>query len=65
LQEMINGHLLYTRSGMATKVLTNWEEFLPRFVKVIPFEYKKILEEEKLRRLESILRITEEERRHE
>ncbi len=65
LQEMINGHLLYTRSGMATRILTNWEEFLPRFVKVVPFEYKKILEEEKLRRLESILRTTEEERRHE
>jgi glutamate synthase (NADPH) large chain len=41
LQELINNHLLYTQSSLAAKILTHWEEYLPRFVKVIPFEYKK------------------------
>jgi glutamate synthase (NADPH/NADH) large chain len=60
LQELINKHLLYTQSSLAANILTNWEEFLPRFVKVIPLEYKKVLEEKKLRELEKKLRLSEE-----
>jgi glutamate synthase (NADPH/NADH) large chain len=66
LQDMINKHLLYTQSTMAAKVLTNWDEYLPKFVKVIPFEYKKVLEEIKLRELERKLQLTEDDStRHE
>jgi len=66
LQEMISKHLLYTRSTLAAKILTNWDEFLPRFVKVIPFEYKKVLEEMKLREIERKLQLTEDDpTRHE
>jgi glutamate synthase (NADPH/NADH) large chain len=66
LQEMISKHLLYTRSTLAAKILTNWDEFLPRFVKVIPFEYKKVLEEMKLREIERKLQMTEDDpTRHE
>ena len=53
LQSLINKHLLYTQSSLAAKILTNWEEYLPKFVKVIPFEYKKVLEEEKLKELQT------------
>jgi glutamate synthase (NADPH) large chain len=60
LQEMINKHLLYTQSSLAANILTNWEEYLPRFVKVIPLEYKKVMEEQKLRELEKKLRLSEE-----
>ncbi len=60
LQDMINKHLLYTQSTMAAKVLTNWDEYLPKFVKVIPFEYKKVLEEMKLRELEAKLQLSED-----
>jgi glutamate synthase (NADPH) large chain len=60
LQELINKHLLYTQSSLAANILTNWEEYLPRFVKVIPLEYKKVLEEKKLRELEKKLRLSEE-----
>jgi glutamate synthase (NADPH/NADH) large chain len=60
LQDMINKHLLYTQSTMAAKVLTNWDEYLPKFVKVIPFEYKKVLEELKLRELEAKLQLSED-----
>lgn len=66
LQEMISKHLLYTQSTLAAKVLTNWDEYLPRFVKVIPFEYKKVLEELKLREIERKLQLTEDDpTRHE
>ena len=66
LQEMISKHLLYTQSSLAAKILTNWEEFLPQFVKVIPFEYKKVLEEVKLREIERKLQLTEDDpTRHE
>jgi glutamate synthase (NADPH/NADH) large chain len=60
LQEMINKHLLHTQSSLAANILTNWEEFLPRFVKVIPLEYKKVMEEQKLRELEKKLRLSED-----
>ncbi|MBP7504763.1 MAG: hypothetical protein KA780_04910, partial [Prolixibacteraceae bacterium] len=56
----ISNHLLYTQSSLAAKILTEWEAFLPRFVKVIPFEYKKVLEEQKLRELERKLQLTED-----
>jgi len=66
LQTMINNHLLYTQSSLASKILTNWEEYLPMFVKVIPFEYRKVLEEEKLKELQRKLQLTEDDpSRHE
>lgn len=66
LQEMINNHLTYTHSDLAAEILTNWEEYLPRFVKVIPFEYKKVLEMQKIRELERKLQMAEEDpTRHE
>ena len=66
LQEMINKHLLYTQSSLASRILTNWDEYLPRFVKVIPFEYKKVLEELKLLELQKKLQLAEEDpSRHE
>ena len=61
LQEMINQHLVHTQSLLAAKILTNWDEYLPKFVKVIPFEYKKVLEEMKLKELEMKLQLTEDD----
>jgi glutamate synthase (NADPH) large chain len=66
LQELINNHLVYTQSSLAAEILTNWDEYLPRFVKVIPFEYKKVLEMQKIRELERKLQMAEEDSsRHE
>lgn len=66
LQGMISKHLMYTQSTLAEKVLTNWDEYLPKFVKVIPFEYKKVLEENKLKELKRKLEMTEDDpTRHE
>ena len=66
LQDMINKHFLYTQSTLASKILTNWDEYLPKFVKVIPLEYKKVLEELKLLELQKKLQLTEDDpSRHE
>ena len=51
LQTIISAHLQNTGSEIAEKILVNWEEYLPKFVKVIPMEYKKILEEKKIEAL--------------
>jgi glutamate synthase (NADPH) large chain len=60
LQDMIRKHLLYTQSPLAEKVLTNWEECLPKFVKVIPLEYKKVLNEIKLKEVKRKLQLAED-----
>ncbi|MCK5465571.1 MAG: glutamate synthase subunit alpha, partial [Bacteroidales bacterium] len=51
LQEMITKHLKYTGSRKARKILDDWEKYLPQFIKIIPYEYKRVLEEEKLEAL--------------
>ncbi|MCG8697152.1 MAG: glutamate synthase large subunit, partial [Bacteroidales bacterium] len=61
LQEMISKHYAYTQSSLAEKILTNWDDYLAKFVKVIPFEYKKILEEQKLEQLKKQIEVTEDE----
>ncbi len=61
VQKLISSHLYYTNSSVAEKILTNWEEYQPRFVKVIPFEYKKVMEELKLQALKEKIAATEDE----
>ncbi len=35
----------YTGSKVAEKILTNMDDYMDRFIKVIPYEYKKVLME--------------------
>ncbi|HPT69943.1 MAG TPA: hypothetical protein PKW50_07325, partial [Syntrophomonas sp.] len=42
---MIRNHVDYTGSPLGQKVLEDWENYLPRFTKVIPTVYKNILQE--------------------
>ena len=51
LQQLISDHLTNTKSPLAEKILTNWESYLPRFIKVTPLEYKKVLNEQKIREI--------------
>jgi len=44
LREMVERHVMYTRSEHATRILRDWDEMLPRFVKVMPIDYRKALE---------------------
>jgi glutamate synthase (NADPH/NADH) large chain len=64
LQTMINNHLQFTGSKLAEQILSNWDEFLPQFVKVVPLEYKKVLEEQKLESLKKKLETTEDSPQH-
>jgi glutamate synthase domain-containing protein 3 len=43
---LIAEHLRRTGSPVARRVLDSWEELLPRFVKVFPTDYKRVLAEQ-------------------
>ncbi|MCB9782859.1 MAG: glutamate synthase large subunit [Candidatus Omnitrophica bacterium] len=45
LKGMIENHQHYTGSSVAEKMLANWDDVLPKFVKVMPTDYKRALEE--------------------
>ncbi|MDA2911665.1 glutamate synthase-related protein, partial [Nitrospiraceae bacterium AH_259_D15_M11_P09] len=47
IRTMIEAHLAYTGSRKARKVLEAWETMLPKFVKVMPVDYKRVLAERK------------------
>lgn len=43
LKQIIENHLHYTNSDVARKILDNWDDYLGRFVKVMPIEYRRAL----------------------
>ena len=45
LHQLISNHRHYTDSRQAARILENWEAFRPRFVKVMPVEYRRALME--------------------
>ncbi len=45
LNDLIWQHAFHTGSQMAWKVLAHWREMWPRFVKVFPKDYKRMLEQ--------------------
>jgi glutamate synthase (ferredoxin) len=44
LKQLIQRHHDYTGSAPAAQVLANWEASLPQFVKVMPRDYKRVLQ---------------------
>ncbi len=47
LRTMIESHHAYTGSRKAKKVLESWEAMLPKFLKIMPIDYKRVLAERK------------------
>ena len=45
LRQLIENHKKYTGSTRAAEILENWETFRPKFVKVMPTEYRRALAE--------------------
>ena len=45
LRHLIEKHLRYTDSSLARTILDNWNAYLPRFVKVMPVDYRRALEQ--------------------
>lgn len=52
LHELVRQHYLYTGSALARKMLDDWGRYVEEFVQVIPIEYKRVLQEEKMRQLQ-------------
>jgi glutamate synthase (NADPH/NADH) large chain len=52
LHELIRQHYLYTGSELARKMLDNWGHYVEEFIQVTPIEYKKVLAEEQMRKLQ-------------
>lgn len=46
LKSLIEKHYTYTNSGLAEKILANWDESLKQFIKVYPTDYRRVLEKE-------------------
>jgi glutamate synthase (NADPH/NADH) large chain len=44
----VEKHYHYTESPVARSVLENWDQSLAQFVKVMPTDYKRVLEERRL-----------------
>jgi glutamate synthase (NADPH/NADH) large chain len=60
VQSMIGKHLLYTQSSLAENILVNWNNYVNKFVKVIPLEYKKVLQEMKLETIKQKIELAED-----
>ena len=52
LKELIRKHYLYTGSPLAGRMLDDWSRYVEDFIQVVPIEYKRVLEEEKMQRLQ-------------
>ena len=51
LLELIRQHYLHTSSDLAGRMLDDWHRYIDDFIQVVPIEYKRVLEEEKMKRL--------------
>ena len=43
LRQLVESHLHYTNSAVAQRILENWSDYLPKFVKVMPVDYRRAL----------------------
>ena len=52
LHELIRQHYLYTGSKLARTMLDDWPRYAAEFIQVVPIEYKRVLQEEQMRKLQ-------------
>lgn len=52
LHELIRQHYLYTGSKLARTMLDDWNHYVDQFIQIVPIEYKKVLQEEQMRKLQ-------------
>ena len=52
LHELIRKQYLFTGSELARKMLDDWNHYADDFIQVTPIEYKKVLAEEQMRKLQ-------------
>jgi glutamate synthase (NADPH/NADH) large chain len=61
LADLIARHYELTGSKVAEKILTNLEDYMEKFIKIIPYEYKKVLQEIQLEELKQKLASVEKD----
>ncbi|NLI35262.1 MAG: glutamate synthase large subunit [Bacteroidales bacterium] len=52
LHELIRQHYLYTGSKLARTMLDSWNHYIEEFIQIVPIEYKKVLQEEQMKKLQ-------------
>ena len=52
LLEFVRRHYLHTGSPLAGRMLDDWNRYVEDFIQVVPIEYKRVLEEEKMQELQ-------------
>ena len=52
LHELIRQHYLYTGSKLARQMLDDWPRYVEDFIQVVPIEYKRVLQEEQVKKLQ-------------
>ena len=52
LHELIRQHYLYTGSKLARTMLDDWNRYVEDFIQIVPIEYKRVLQEEQVRKLQ-------------
>ena len=52
LHELIRQHWLYTGSRLARLMLDDWNHYVEQFIQVVPIEYKRVLQEEQMKKLQ-------------
>ena len=52
LHELIRQHYLFTGSQLARTMLDNWGRYVEEFIQVTPIEYKRVLAEEQMKKLQ-------------
>jgi glutamate synthase (NADPH/NADH) large chain/glutamate synthase (ferredoxin) len=58
LRGMIERHAQYTGSAKAKKILQSWQVMLPKFVRVMSVEYKKVLAQRQMQKKQSLAKGT-------
>ena len=51
LLELIRQHYLHTGSALAGRMLDDWQHYIDDFIQVVPIEYKRVLQEEQMKKL--------------
>lgn len=54
IYKLVSNHFNYTNSEKAKQILDNWEKYLPKFVKVMPVDYRRALLELEGKTLETV-----------
>ena len=51
LLELVRQHYLHTGSALAGRMLDDWHRYIEDFIQVVPIEYKRVLQEEQMKKL--------------